>query len=115
MTVSPAVGIVPEWTIGDRLRKARELTGLEKAEFAAQLDVSRNTITNYEQGKVKPRTVVLRAWAMRCGVSLEWLRDGTAPTGNLPPGAPVAQWIELPPSKRKIAFRRHRRPLAIAS
>lgn len=60
MTTSVA-GIVPEWTTGDRLRKARELTGLERSEFARELGISRNTVTNYEHGKVEPRVVVLRS------------------------------------------------------
>lgn len=79
MTLSVA-GIVPEWTIEDRLRKARELTGLERGDFARELGVSRNTITNYEHGKVEPRVIVLRSWALRCGVDLSWLQHGYTPT-----------------------------------
>lgn len=78
MTLSVA-GVIPQWTIEDRLRKARELTGLERTEFAQELGVSRNTVTNYEHGKVEPRIIVLRSWALRCGVDLEWLRTGHAP------------------------------------
>jgi transcriptional regulator with XRE-family HTH domain len=93
-------GVVPQWTLGDRLRKARELTGLDRGEFAVDLGVSRNTVVNYEHAKVNPRKPVLIAWAMKCGVSLDWLL-GSDPGGNVPAEAPVAQWIELPPSKRK--------------
>lgn len=78
MTVAP-VGTVPEWTVGDRLRKARETTGLDRAEFAAQLGVSRNTVTNYEHNRVAQRIVVLRSWAIRCEVPLVWLVNGTEP------------------------------------
>lgn len=79
MTLSVA-GIVPEWTLGDRMRKARELTGLERAEFAAELGISRNTVTNYEHDKTeRPRMLVLRSWALRCGVSLDWLQHGDVP------------------------------------
>lgn len=70
---------VPEWTMADRLRKARETTGLDQGDFAAELGVSRGTVSNYEHGHVRPREVVLRAWAMRTGVSLGWLRDGDPP------------------------------------
>lgn len=34
-------GIIPVFTIGDRLRKAREFAGLEQSELANAIDVSR--------------------------------------------------------------------------
>ncbi|MDT4944520.1 MAG: hypothetical protein QOH14_1253 [Pseudonocardiales bacterium] len=91
-------GIVPQWSMADRLRKARELTGLDQSDFAKELGISRNTVANYERGRHEPRKIVVRAWAMRTGVAWAWL-VGSDPGGNLPE-APVAQWIELPPSKR---------------
>lgn len=39
---------VPEWTMGDRLRKARSGTGMTVREFAAALGVSHGTVTNAE-------------------------------------------------------------------
>lgn len=71
-------GVIPEFTIGDRLRKARELTGLDQVQFATEIDISRNTVGNYENGNVKPRRLALKAWAMRTGVPLEWLETGVA-------------------------------------
>jgi transcriptional regulator with XRE-family HTH domain len=65
--------------MGDRLRKARQVTGLEQSEFAAELGVSRGTVLNYENDRVKPRLIVLRAWSLRTGVPLHWLRDGEKP------------------------------------
>lgn len=82
MTTSVA-GIVPEWTLGDRLRKARELTGLDRAAFALELGVSRNTVSAYELNeRAKPRVVVLRSWALRCGVSQQWLETGRNEQGG---------------------------------
>ena len=83
MSIS-VTGVTPQWTIGDRLRKARELIGIDRAEFAEQIGISRNTVTNYEHDKVKPRVVVLRAWAMRCGVAEQWIRSGQPPFGPSP-------------------------------
>jgi transcriptional regulator with XRE-family HTH domain len=71
-------GVVPGWTVSDRLRKAREHAGLEQAELAADLGVSRNTVVNYERGRVEPRRPVLVAWALRTGVPLVWLVTGDA-------------------------------------
>jgi transcriptional regulator with XRE-family HTH domain len=83
MTEQP-VGVVPEFTIGDRLRKARELTGLDQEQFALALGVSRGTVSNYEGGAtthLKP--IVLKQWALYAGVSLEWIETGitSEPTG----------------------------------
>jgi transcriptional regulator with XRE-family HTH domain len=83
---------VPEWTLGDRLRKARVHAGLDQAVLATDIGISRNTVRNYEAEHVKPRRPVLLAWAMRTGVSLAWLMGevpgrpdgdaGWAPTGS---------------------------------
>ena len=62
--------------LGDRLRKAREMTGLDAGQFAEELGVARNTIGDYEKGRVEARKIVLQVWAMRTGVSLEWLMHG---------------------------------------
>ena len=85
-------GKVPVWTLGDRLRKARLEAGLEQAQLAAELGIARNSVATYENGRTKPRRPVLLAWAMRTGVSLEWLTtddmpgpdgdSGWAPTGS---------------------------------
>ena len=76
MTEMPVYGEVPAWTVADRLRKAREHAGLEQAQLAADLGVSRNTVGNYEGGKVTPRRPVLVSWALRTGVPLSWLETG---------------------------------------
>lgn len=88
-------GTIPEFTIGDRLRKARELTGLEQGPFADELGIARGTVGNYEHGRVAPRKVVLKAWAMRTGVPFEWLATGVAPTQE-GPGPGVNQDLGRP-------------------
>ena len=72
-------GVIPAFTQADRLRKAREVAQIDQGTFAADLGVSRNTVTNYERGHVRPRRPVLLAWAMRTGVPLSWLETGEAP------------------------------------
>lgn len=76
MTELSVPGIVPQWTMADRLRKARETAGLEQDALAKELGVSRNTVSSYERGKVAPRRPVLIAWALRTGVPLAWLMHG---------------------------------------
>ena len=88
MTQAHAGPRIPEWTIADRLRKAREHANLEQADLAGDLGVSRNTISNYERGKVDPRRAVLLAWAMRTGVDVAWILSGEEPRPEDPDGAP---------------------------
>lgn len=80
-TVSAPAQAVPTWTVGDRLRKAREITGLDRQAWAHELGIARNSVAKYEASDEVPRQVVLLAWAMRSGVPVEWLASGeTAPT-----------------------------------
>ena len=81
---------IPRFTVGDRLRKAREMTGLDQGAFAAELGVSRNTVSNAEQGRTRPRLLMLRAWSLRTGVPVEWLETGVEnPRPGVPDGGDV--------------------------
>jgi transcriptional regulator with XRE-family HTH domain len=86
MTTSTAPAI-PQWTLGDRLRKAREFAGMEQGELALRIGVSRGTVSNYELGRGTrpPKVVVLRAWAHECGVPYEWIVDNFRPTSAVSP------------------------------
>ena len=78
MTISE-VGIVPEIELRHRLRIARERTTLDAQSFAEELGMSRNAVNKAERGVTTPRELTLRAWAMRTGVSLHWLKTGETP------------------------------------
>lgn len=75
MTITET-GIIPTFTLADRLRKARELTGLDQAPFAELAGVSRTTVSNAEQPGHRTSRLVIRAWATASGVSLDWLATG---------------------------------------
>lgn len=66
---------IPTWTIGDRLRKAREWADIESRDMAERLGVSRNTISNYEHDRTSPPVEVLKLWATETGVNILWLLD----------------------------------------
>lgn len=68
---------IPSFDMGDRLRKAREHTGLGVRAFAAELGVSHGTVTNAEKGHRDVRRITLNAWSHVTGVPVEWLLHGT--------------------------------------
>lgn len=83
---------VPEFTVHDRLRRAREFAGLEQIELAERIYVSRGTVSNYERNSHGRgmREIVLRSWAMACGVSYDWIMTGAVkPQRNGPSGVSV--------------------------
>lgn len=69
-------GRVPEFTLADRLRKARESAGRSQAELAAMLGVSRRTISACEIGDVVVRRPIIISWAMATRTDLFWLEHG---------------------------------------
>jgi transcriptional regulator with XRE-family HTH domain len=93
ITHQTAVGVIPEWTTRDRLRKARENAGYTQIEFAEVTGLSRRTISGAESGEREPGRAALNLWQMATGVPREWLETGTTPTSPVGPGR-----IELPTS-----------------
>ena len=87
MSEQPVSSNVPEWTIGDRLRKALAVSGVKVSEMADELEVERNTIGNYMAGRTRISGAALKLWAMRTGVPLEWIRTGDASPGSPGGGA----------------------------
>lgn len=67
----------PTWTLGDRIRKARETAGYaSQAELATAAGISRATVSNAENGRHTPHPLALRAIADACSVPLSWLVGG---------------------------------------
>lgn len=85
--------VVPEWTTGDRLRKARERVGLKQTELAAEIGIGRSSVVNYELDRASPPRPVLLAWSLRTGVSYEWL------SGNAGQGIRTRMTLILPRSQ----------------
>lgn len=68
---------VPRFELRHRLDLALEHGDVSVSQMAAELGVSRNTVGNYLAGRTTPARAVLVVWAIRCGVSLDWLQTGT--------------------------------------
>jgi transcriptional regulator with XRE-family HTH domain len=66
-----------EWTVGDRLRKARITAGYKKKqEFADLLHMTVKTLTRYEDDEIVPRWVYLESIASHTGRTVDWLLKG---------------------------------------
>lgn len=72
----PNEGVRLTFTLGDRLRKAREHAGLEIRELAAAVDVHRQSVTRYEADRAVPKRGTVLLWSYATGVSVAWLVDG---------------------------------------
>ena len=72
----PVNAHVPGFDRADRLRKSLRHADIGSQEMADYLGVSRNSVSNWINGRFVPSLAVLRAWAARTGVSLGWLVTG---------------------------------------
>ena len=77
-----------EWDVSDRLRKAREVAGLEQQQLAERMQVSRQTIGNYENRRVRLNRGFIALWSLATGAPLEWVLTGEWPGET--PGGPAA-------------------------
>ncbi|MEV7972852.1 helix-turn-helix transcriptional regulator [Cellulomonas sp. NPDC089187] len=100
MTMDPVAGSIPEFGLPDRLRKAREHAGFGSGEFADMLGVSRNTVGNYESGRIAPKKAMLSAWSLATGVPVSWLQTGESPRPAGPDGGSVVRHQGLEPRTR---------------
>lgn len=83
---TPWGGRVPYWSIGDRMRKARESAGLSQTELSEAAGISRKTISRIEAEGMEPKRAYLIAWSFATGVALEWLETGESPRPVDPDG-----------------------------
>jgi transcriptional regulator with XRE-family HTH domain len=87
MTTHATEGFIPEWTRGDRLRKARTALGVTVKVFSEMTLISEKTINDYEGDRIQRVSPLrLEKWANVTGVSQLWLETGegepTGPTGG---------------------------------
>lgn len=106
--------MIPEFTMGDRMRKAREITGMSQTEFAEHLGVGRSTVYNCESDGGRPKTIVLRAWALATGVPAEWLLTGKTPHRDLEAAAMAVGLPHLDSNQEPADYRRVRPVSSIA-
>ncbi|WP_336627336.1 MULTISPECIES: helix-turn-helix domain-containing protein [unclassified Microbacterium] len=69
--------VIPGWSFGDRLRKARVMRGLDQRALARILDVSPGAIGQWETDLTRPRNIaeIARKVQEACRVPAWWLLD----------------------------------------
>lgn len=86
MTQAPTTEQVPQFDLADRMRKALRHADIGVQDMADYLEVSRNTVGTWINGRNKPSPQTVRLWALRCGVPFEWLRHGIVGALSPQPG-----------------------------
>ncbi|WP_082422137.1 helix-turn-helix domain-containing protein [Corynebacterium oculi] len=90
-------GIVPQFDLADRVRKAREYADMKQQELADVTGIARTTIARIEQGKTVPRRPTIISLALATGVDQRWLETGETPTGGNPGGGNAVRHQGLEP------------------
>lgn len=95
---------IPEWTLGDRLAKARSTAGLTQAAWGEKLNVSSATVAAWETDRNRPRDLAGIATQIEelTGIDPAWLLGFR--TGSFTPlyGLPSTPMPELPfPTARR--------------
>lgn len=108
-TYAPAPGTLPVWGFSDKIRKARDITGLGQKEFAARVNLTASTLAAYETGRSAPRFGDAPALAKRLqlmtGIPADWFlvvddpNEPTTPVGpdGLEPSASTVESGQLAP------------------
>ena len=68
--------MIPDWSFGDRLRKARrDIADLSQQEMADRLDVTQRALASWESGRTAPRDMQFIADKVEAltGVSAAWI------------------------------------------
>ena len=81
--------VIPQFTMGDRMRRAMQDAGYSVNEAAEYLDVNRHTVSRWINDTIVPPMTVQRLWAMWTGVPFTWLHTGEKP-------APDGDGLPLP-------------------
>lgn len=92
-------GLIPQWTVGDRMAKALDVAGISRQEMADYLGVDRNTVGNYLHGRTKPNRRTLLLWASATGVDLVWITSGGA--DSVTRGRNLTGWLRGQRAKPK--------------
>ena len=72
-------------TTGDVMRRTLDAAELSSADMADYLGVSRYSVSNWLNDRVRPSTQTMRLWALRTGAPYEYLVDPVCAIRDLNP------------------------------
>lgn len=61
--------------LGDRIKTVRESNKMSQVEFGASLNVTKQTVSNWENNNVQPSADILKSIAIKYGVSVDFLLE----------------------------------------
>lgn len=61
--------------LGDRIKAVRESNKLSQVEFGESLNVTKQTVSNWENNNVQPSADILKSIALKYGVSVDFLLE----------------------------------------
>ena len=96
MSMNPVTDPRFELDLADRMTKAVRHSGLGVQELADRIQVSRNAVSSWINGRHKPRRRDLAAFALATGYPVSWLETGQAGNGETPPGGGGVSGGSLP-------------------
>lgn len=80
MTTAYEPGMIPQFELHDRAKKAMAVAGVTTNEMAGYVGIQPETMSRYLSGKSRFPVAVLRLIAVRTGVPFHWLETGEAPS-----------------------------------
>lgn len=102
-----------DFDTADRIRRAMRVADVSVQELAEALEVNRNTIGNWINGRRSPKRRDLAAIALRTGFSIEWLETGKTPDPEPDGGLSESRLSES--NRRPIHYKSHRSPGRVAA
>ena len=88
--------LIPEWTLGERMAKARRSAGISSHQMAAILEVSERTVRNWEADRTHPPKAVRAVYHWETTVPLVWIETGGHGDGGGEPSGGDAVTIRYP-------------------
>lgn len=89
----------PQWTLGERIAKARREADMDQAALATTLGVSRPLVSKWERDQSVPSATLLHRLSRLTSVDLMWILEGDASESGRPIGWSVysgGNVIQLP-------------------
>ena len=79
MTRATDLAAVYEFDMPDRMRKTLRHSSETAASMARYLDVEPESVSRWINGRSTPSGAVVKLWALKMGVSYDWLKNGETP------------------------------------